>query len=103
MLQYDGITAEPFQWGGIYYVKQITRWSKLTSIGFEAYGPSSGAVPPEARFKFNGSLADLTNAAIKYRVNYLLVWYQDAVKATRDSQSYDPQWEAALRTRAKIP
>jgi len=100
LLQYDGITAEPFLWGGQYYASTIARWSQTTSIGFEAYGPSSGAVPPGARFKFEGSLKDLSDAAIKHKVNYLLVWYQDAVKATPGSKNYAPEWQAAMERAA---
>lgn len=97
VLQYDGITAEPLQWGGIYYLNQITRWAKITRIGFEAYGPSSGAVPPNAKFKFPGTLEDLVNAAQKQKANYLLVWYEDAVKAAPGSKTHDRKWEAAMK------
>ena len=38
-------------------------------------------MPPEAGFKFNGTLGASLDAANKYKVSYVLVSSQDAVKA----------------------
>jgi hypothetical protein len=100
LLQYCGVTAEPFKWSGQFFVDSITRWSTTTSIGFEAYGPSSGAVPPTSRFKFEGSLRSLVDVAGKYQVNYLLIWHQDAVKATSGDKTYDPRWATEIERAA---
>ena len=100
LLQYCGITAEPFKWGGQFFADSISRWAGVTSLGFEAYSPSSGAAPANSKFTFEGSLKDLADTAIKYKVNYLSMWYQDAVKATPDSKMHDPQWEEAIKRAA---
>ncbi len=39
-------------------------------------------------------------SSVKHKVNYLLVWYQDAVKATPGSKNYDPEWQAAIERAA---
>ena len=100
LLQYCGITAEPFKWSGQFFVDSITRWAGVTSIGFEAYSPSSGAAPPNSTFVFKGSLKDLVDVAIKHKANYMLMWYQDAVKATPGSKTHDPKWEEAIKRAA---
>jgi len=100
LLQYCGITAEPFKWSGPYFVESITRWAGVTSIGFEAYSPSGGAAPANSKFTFEGDLKDLVDAAIKHKVNYLSVWYQDAVKATPGSKTHDPRWQEEIQRAA---
>jgi len=100
LLQYDGVTAEPLKWSGPYFVDTVTRWSGVTSIGLEAYGPSSGSVPPTSGFKFEGGLKDLADVAITHKANYLLMWFQDAEKATAGATTYDPRWEEAIKRAA---
>lgn len=100
LLQYSGITGEPIKWGGQFFVDSITHWAAVTSVGFEAYSPSSGAAPTNSTFVFEGSLKTLADVAIKHDANYLTMWHPDAVKATSGSKTHDPRWEEAIKRAA---
>jgi len=47
-----------------------------------------------------GTMQDVVNAAIRVKCDFLNVYAQDVVKATIGTSSYDPAWDAALRTAA---
>ncbi|MFA6543632.1 MAG: hypothetical protein WCS99_04355 [Limisphaerales bacterium] len=100
LLQYCGVTPEPFQWNGQFYVDAIKRWAGVTSLGFEAYSPSSGAAPPNSTFVFKGGLKDIVDVTLKHQINYLVMWHQDALKATPGHKTHHPEWEAAIKRAA---
>lgn len=103
MLQYCGQTQEPFLWNGEFFLKILLKHCKETSIGLEAFAPTKITVPNWGpgyiSSQRNYTLRDLVNTAIKYKVNYFTIWYQDLSKATptEGCSGDDSEWGQDLK------